>query len=217
MVKLILVRPGSTDFDLQGRIQGTLDIPLSESGQKEAAAVAEKLLSEAPTALYCSVGNPAEETAAILGRRLELKPKRLDRMTNINLGLWQGMLVEEVRHKQPKVYKQWQEHPEMVHPPDGEMISDVLERLDDCLEKLARKHRSDTILLVASEPLASLIRHRVEGAELGDLWRVSNGCRIDILQLEADFAVTAASKSKAVANANGHSQYIYRGSIVERP
>ncbi len=43
-------------------------------------------------------------------------------MQNLNLGLWQGMQVAEVRHKQPKVYRQWQEQPENVCPPDGEMI-----------------------------------------------------------------------------------------------
>lgn len=27
MVQIVLIRPGSTDYDEQGRIQGTLDIP----------------------------------------------------------------------------------------------------------------------------------------------------------------------------------------------
>ena len=30
MVRIVLIRPGSTDFDEQGRITGTLDIPLNE-------------------------------------------------------------------------------------------------------------------------------------------------------------------------------------------
>ena len=27
MVQIVLIRPGSTDYDQQGRIQGTLDVP----------------------------------------------------------------------------------------------------------------------------------------------------------------------------------------------
>ena len=43
MLQIVLIRPGSTDYDVQGRIQGSLDIPLSEQGLAEAAAVAEQL------------------------------------------------------------------------------------------------------------------------------------------------------------------------------
>ena len=78
----------------------------------------------------------------------------------MKLGLWQGMLVDEVRHKQPKVYKQWQEHPESVGPPEGEIIPEATERVKEALEKLARKHRGETIVLVAPEPLASVVRQR---------------------------------------------------------
>ena len=50
-------------------------------------------------------------------------------MQNLNLGLWQGMQVSEVRYKQPKVYRQWQEQPENVCPPEGEMIEQAEQRI----------------------------------------------------------------------------------------
>ena len=43
----------------------------------------------------------------------------------MNHGLWQGMIIDEVKRKQPKVYKQWQEHPENVCPPEGEMLAQM--------------------------------------------------------------------------------------------
>src|SRR5262245_16633960 len=126
MVQLILIRPGSTDYDQQSRIQGTLDIPLSEAGRKEASQAAEKLQPFQLAALYCAPCSSAEQTAAVIAEKLELKAKTIERLQNVNLGLWQGMLIDEVRRKQPKVYKQWQEHPESVHPPEGEMLADAL-------------------------------------------------------------------------------------------
>jgi probable phosphoglycerate mutase len=103
----------------------------------------------------------------------------------LNQGLWQGLLVEEIRRKQPKVYKQWQEHPETVCPPAGETLPEALLRVEETLEKLARKHRQGTIALVVPEPLAAIIRFRLEGTELGDLWHVTTtGCRIEVLHLE---------------------------------
>ena len=43
MVQIVLIRPGSTDYDEQGRIQGTLDIPLSEQGTREVERVIEEI------------------------------------------------------------------------------------------------------------------------------------------------------------------------------
>ena len=46
MLRIILIRPGSTDYDQEGRIQGTLDIPLNERGSAEVARVIEELRHE---------------------------------------------------------------------------------------------------------------------------------------------------------------------------
>jgi len=40
---LVLIRPGSTDYDVQERILGSLDIPLNAQGAAEAAETAERL------------------------------------------------------------------------------------------------------------------------------------------------------------------------------
>ena len=204
MVQIILIRPGSTDYDLQSRIQGTLEMPLCEAGQKEVNKLVEALRAYLPKAIYSSPSKSAEETAGIIGTSLKLKPKTLEPLQNINLGLWQGLLVDEVRRKQSKVYKQWQEHPETVHPPDGETLADALARVEEALEKLARKHKNGVVALVVPEPLASIIRQRVDGKELGDLWKAANGCgRIDVLQLEPGFSTAEPVVAPAASSNSG--------------
>lgn len=204
MVQLILIRPGSTEFDEQARIQGRLDIPLCESGRREAVAAAEALKAYLPKALYFAPSRNAHETAEVLAESLKLKPKQLEDLQNLNQGLWQGMLVEEIRHKQPKVFKQWQEHPETVCPPQGESLAEATQRAEDVLERLARKHRHGAIVLVAPEPMASIVRHRLAGSEMGDLWHAENGCgKIEVLHLERNLAPAGALNVISVA-ASGH-------------
>ncbi len=219
MAQIILVRPGLTDYDQQIRIQGTLDISLSEAGLRQAVKLTEKLRQYSPTAVYSAQGRSAKETASAIAAGLGLKPKTLDKLTNVNLGLWQGMLVEEVRHKQPKVYKQWQEHPETVRPPEGEELPNTLERIEDSLEKIARKHRMATVVLVAPEPLASLLRQMVDGSAMGDLWKATNGCdRCELLNLEPTFTAAGHENGKSAAkrSANGFDTLMYRGPIVDK-
>ena len=88
------------------------------------------------------------QSAEILSKDLDARMKKLDRMQNLNLGLWQGMQVSEVRHKQPKVYRQWQEQPENVCPPDGEMIEQAEQRIRTAMNKLLRRHKDGVIGLV---------------------------------------------------------------------
>ena len=43
MVRVLLIRPGATEYDQQGRVQGTLDVPLCEDGRQEVEKMVEEL------------------------------------------------------------------------------------------------------------------------------------------------------------------------------
>jgi broad specificity phosphatase PhoE len=173
MCKLALILPGATDYDRQGRIQGTLDVPLNELGCEQVDELAGSLRDLGLSVLYSAPCSRSQQTAERLAAALDLKTVVLEQLDNVNQGLWQGMLVEEVKRKQPKVYRQWQEQPEAICPPEGETLSDARERVRPILQKIMRKNRQACIGLVVPEPLASIIRRELQGAELGDLWKAS--------------------------------------------
>ncbi len=109
------------------------------------------------------------------GAALDLKVKTLDKLQNLDHGLWQGMLVADVKTKQPKVYRQWQEQPETVCPPQGETLVAAKQRVQAALAKLLKKHKSDGVVaIVVPEPLASVIRNVLRHDEWGDLWQCAN-------------------------------------------
>jgi len=83
------------------------------------------------------------------------------------------MLIEEVKQKQPRVYRQWQEQPESVCPPQGETIDHARERVAAGMAKLLKKHKDGVVGLVVPEPLASLVREYLCHEELGDLWQAN--------------------------------------------
>jgi probable phosphoglycerate mutase len=176
MLQILLIRPGATEYDQQGRVQGTLDIPLCEDGRQEVQALVQELSSQPIAAIYSSPSQSAQQTAEALGSSLELKVKTVDKLQNLDHGLWQGLLVTDVKSKQPKVYRQWQEQPETVCPPQGETLSTARQRVQAALAKLLKKHKSDSLLaLVAPEPLASVIRNVLRHDEWGDLWQCACG------------------------------------------
>jgi broad specificity phosphatase PhoE len=193
MLQIVLIRPGSTDYDVQGRIQGSLDIPLNEQGLAEAAQTAELLRGKGMETIYAPVAQPPLQTAQMIAKALGIKVKKIERLQNHHQGLWEGMLVEDVRHKQPKVYRQWQEQPENVCPPEGEMLASAEDRVRTAMMKLLKRHKDGVIGLVLPEPLLSLARRFVRHGELGDLWKVSNGqARFELIAVDPEGILTAS-------------------------
>lgn len=176
MFKLLLIRPGVTEYDQQGRIQGTLDIPLCEDGRRQVEAMIDELRDQPITAIYTCPSQAAQQTADALAQAFDVRVKSLDSLQNLDHGLWQGMLVADVKAKQPKVYRQWQEQPETVCPPQGETVIDAEERLTAAVTKLTKKYKAEGLLaIVLPEPAASVLKHALCNDELGDLWKCRNG------------------------------------------
>lgn len=184
---MLVIRAGSTDFDEQGRIKGTLDIPLSEAGLSQVGKVVGELHDQQIEVVYASPCRSALQTAELLASDHRVKVKTLDDLQNLDHGLWQGKLIDEVRVGQPKVFRQLQEHPETVCPPQGEPIGAALDRVRGLISRLLRKHRSGTVAIVVPEPLATMVAVVLRQGELGDLWKAEcETCGWNLIEAEAD-------------------------------
>lgn len=185
MLQIVLIRPGSTDFDQQGRIQGTLDIPLNEQGAREVERIVQEIRTLGIEAVYCGPCQSACQTATAIAESLNVKLKKIDALRNIDHGLWQGLLIDDVKRKQPKVFRQWQEQPQTICPPEGEMLAEAQSRVEAALHKVLKKYKQGTIALVMPEPLASVVRSGLSNGEVGDLWKGSSVCgKWEVISLE---------------------------------
>jgi broad specificity phosphatase PhoE len=164
MAQILLVRPGYTDFDEQRRIQGMLDLPLNPRGEEQVTRIVQELAERPIDVIYTSPCEPARSTAVALAAARGLTVREVETLHNINHGLWQGLKVDEVRRKHPKVFKQWQESPEAICPPGGETLNEAVDRVRKALEKPLKKRGN--LVIVAADPLAAIISAVVRGTTL---------------------------------------------------
>jgi broad specificity phosphatase PhoE len=192
---LVVIRSGTTDYDLQGRIRGTLDIPLSPEGaaaaERDAAALAAASAGQPIDALYASATASAAETARIVGRALGLRPRAAAGLENLDQGLWQGMLVDDIRRKQPRLYRQWQDNPWSVSPPEGELLEDACGRVEDALVRILKRHADGRVAVVVPSPLDQIVRWLVAGESIGDLWSYAAERGVTELPLAAQWRTPA--------------------------
>lgn len=155
MSDVVVIRPGCTDFDAQHRIQGALDLPLNDRGIEQVGELVEQLRPLSLEMLITGDCEPARSTAEALGRELGIEVREVEGLRNLDQGLWQGLPVEDVRRKFGKTFRQWQEEPERICPPEGETVQDAAERIRKALHRPLKKQWKFGV--VASEPLATLI------------------------------------------------------------
>lgn len=171
MCRFILIRPGATEFDEQGRMKGCLDIPLSPTGREQVERTVTELANLKIDAIISAPCESAVETANRLAAGRNVKVRVVDCLRNVDHGLWHGKLIEEVRRTQPKVYKQGQDCPLHLCPPGGESILQAQERVLKEINRLAKRITTGNVALVIPEPLATIVHAMLEGEELRDLWK----------------------------------------------
>ncbi|KLU07290.1 Phosphoglycerate mutase family [Rhodopirellula islandica] len=170
--KLVLIRPGATTFDEQGRMKGNLDVPLCERGRLQAEALASELAGIRLNAIYCAPCQSAVETATCLSEGRDLRPKVIDEFRNVDHGLWHGKLIEEIRRNQPRLYRELCDTPESTCPPGGESMHEAAHRVGKAVRRILKRNRNQVVAFVIPDPLASLVASQLKDEALPEIWKV---------------------------------------------
>lgn len=158
-----VIRPGETEFDAQQRISGRLSLRLTDAGLRQVGDILNRMQGVELDVIYTAGTEPALSTATALADALDTDVKVLEGLVNMDLGLWQGLLLDEIRAKQPRVFKLWQEAPELICPPQGETADEAYARVAATLKKPLRRGRPFAV--VCPEPLATIVSCVIRGCE----------------------------------------------------
>ena len=160
MTQLFLVRHGETRWNSEGKIQGHLDSPLTNTGIAQAESLAVHLKSQDFAALYSSDLGRAYETARCISQKNGLPVFAEPRLRERNFGIFQGALKKTLDTHFPEASRYFHAHDPDYVIPEGESIKQLSERCVNCFEDLAQKHVGERILVVAhSGVFVSLFKH----------------------------------------------------------
>ena len=144
---LYYVRHGETDWNVEGRLQGSHDPALNALGRRQAAACADILRNlidrdgGAPLD-YPYVASPlqrARQTAEIMRAKLGLAPGdyHVDpRLREIGFGEWEGLTLREVRSRSPQALAARERNKWDFVPPGGESYAQVAVRMREWYDAL---------------------------------------------------------------------------------
>ena len=111
-------------------------------------------------------------------------------LKNMDHGLWHGKEIKELQSNQPKLFRQWEENPASICPPGGETTTELLPRVDAMLKTITRKHKTGTVVIVAPDPIASIIAGRIDDQREAPIMQSETQCGShETLSLSPGFAV----------------------------
>jgi probable phosphoglycerate mutase len=146
-MKLCMVRHGETAWNAEGRVQGQLDIPLSDTGHAQARALARALADEKFDALYSSDLLRVQQTARPLASLLHATPLLDARLRERHYGIFQGMTYAEARERMPEDFLRFKNKDPGYDFQTGESLHAFSDRVMGFVKELLEKERGRNVLV----------------------------------------------------------------------
>jgi broad specificity phosphatase PhoE len=170
--RIVLIRPGETDWNRLGRWQGWVSIPLNELGRRQAYALANFIRHIGMGALYTSDLQRALETAECLAEPLGFTPIPDVRLRERNIGLWQGLTLDEMRAWYPEEYAAMLNDVNGYRVPGGESRTDVRQRVIAAFNDILKRDQNETVGILSHTTAIKVL--------LGDLIPGYNPIDVDL-------------------------------------
>lgn len=157
MIKIYFVRHGQTQWNKEGKFQGSLNSPLTEEGVSQANRLANKFENHnfLFNKVYSSPLGRAFNTAELITKyKQEITP--IDEFREISVGDMEGVIFQEFKTKFPDEYHSFFHNPTMYSPEkiNGESFPSLMERIELGLKKIVEENTCNSNVLVVTHGIA---------------------------------------------------------------
>jgi len=204
---ILLLKACTTSWDAQNRLCGVSDLPAAEGVLEELESVVHastelRSLRDDMDLVLCGPSDVSMACARVLAGSGDVKIKVAEELGELNLGLWEGVLRDNLEDRFPSVYSQWTEHPGSVAPPDGESLEMVQDRVLGQLFKNLLKLKSDNqIVGLVLRPYAwGVVKCWLDQRPLSEVWGyLQAGATVESFSLDRETVEAHRSRKTKIA------------------
>ena len=174
------MRHGITDWNMQHRLQGNVDIPLNEKGRQMARDAREKYKNLHFDICYCSPLKRAHETAEIFLEGSGTPIVVDERLHEMGFGIYEGKKNMAETPSSP-IYTMFQNPANYVAVNGAESFEELYERSGSFIHDVLRPDyvEEKNILIVAHGALNCSIINRYKNIPLADFWdKLQGNCEL---------------------------------------
>ncbi|MDI9333129.1 MAG: histidine phosphatase family protein [Cytophagales bacterium] len=164
--RIIAIRHGETAWNVDTRIQGSLDIKLNQRGHAQAQAVAQALQHEPITAIYASDLWRAHDTAMALGEAVGVRTIPTEGLRERLFGKFEGKTFAEIGELWPSEAERWRRRDPDFCPEGGESLITFRARVLACVSHLVAPHAGQQIVVVSHGGVNDILYRAATGLDL---------------------------------------------------
>ncbi len=154
MTRLLLVRHGQSTWNAESRWQGQADPPLSDLGERQAAAAAEHIASAiAIDVVWSSDLVRAQRTAEVIAGRLTVVMRVDPRLRERNAGAWTGLTRADIEERYPGDLQARRS------PPGFEQDGPLFDRVEAALREVAGTDTAEVLVVTHGGVVRTVERH----------------------------------------------------------
>jgi len=148
--KLYLVRHGETVWNVEDKMQGVKDSPLTEKGIEHARKLGPTLknLSMEIDKIYSSDLGRAFDTARLIAEALELDVHKDERLRERNMGMFEGYSWDHVKEHFPEEFAKTVSDDNDYRIPGGDTKGEYIEQVSSFLDYVGKQYEGKKILAV---------------------------------------------------------------------
>ncbi|WP_409429097.1 bifunctional RNase H/acid phosphatase [Mycobacterium sp. SMC-11] len=157
--RLLLLRHGQTELSVNRRYSGRGNLPLTDTGRRQADAAARYLAQHGGiAAVISSPLQRCRDTAEAAARLLRLDVTVDEDLTETDFGAWEGLTFAEAAERDPDLHRRWLKDTS-TQPPGGESFDAVQQRVQAARDRIVADHAGTTVLVVSHvTPIKTVLR-----------------------------------------------------------
>jgi 2,3-bisphosphoglycerate-dependent phosphoglycerate mutase len=196
--RILAIRHGETAWNVDTRIQGHLDIPLNDTGRRQARRLAEAVAGEELAAVYASDLARACETAQALAHGAGVEVVRHDGLRERAFGAFEGLTFAEIEARWPEQALRWRRRDPDFASEGGETLSAFYARCVATASALASRHRGRQIALVSHGGVMDCLYRAATRVDLAAprTWRLGNASINRLLHTPQGFSLVGWSDTQ---------------------
>ncbi len=187
MVKILVVRHGFSQSNLDGTFTGHLDAPLTDLGHKQGQLVSDYIYNNYKIdAIYSSDLSRAVSTIKPLADKLNMQIKTTKNLREIYGGVWEGKTISKIKELYANDYKKWQDYDEDMRATEGESMSEVMQRAKNTLLNIANENQNKTVVVATHGGLIKGLQGALMGISVNELKNIDYVVNASVMEIEYD-------------------------------
>lgn len=186
MTLIYITRHGETEWNKQGRFQGSSNSELTEKGLLAAELLSERIENIDLDFIIASPLKRAYQTAEIARGMKDVEIIKDAGLQEINLGDFEGMRYDEIKKSRGDILRIIEDNPFANRYPNGENLIEFYNRVEKTFKQIIADYKGKNILVVAHGGTIKGIECYYKNKKIEKDWigNVVNNCSLTCIEID---------------------------------